>query len=94
MPKTIQQPDKFADCIFRNKKNINGCAILNDDVRCDPHKCMWRRTEETYFESLEKAMRNYEKRTGKKDYIDKFVLGIGIKEKFRRYLIRKAQSAC
>jgi 3-hydroxy-3-methylglutaryl CoA synthase len=53
---------------------------------------MWRHTEESYFASLERAMQNYEKRTGMKDYIEKNVFGITVKEKFRKYLNRKNAS--
>ena len=81
----------FVNCIFSNRKNINGCSILNDDVRCDPTVCMWRHTEETYFASLEKAMMNYIKRTGRRDYIDKCVFGITVKDRFRKYLKAKAK---
>lgn len=93
MAKKLTQNLCETNCLFRNKKHINGCSILNDDVKCEPTTCMWKHTEQTYFESLEKAMKNYEKRTGKKDYIDKYVFGITIKEKFHRYLVNKATVA-
>ena len=83
----------FVKCIFKTRSRTNGCAILNDDVKCDPATCLWRHTDETYFASLEKAMQNYEKRTGKKDYIDKCVFGITVKERFRKYLIAKKKFA-
>lgn len=91
MAKKLTQNLCAANCLFRNNKRINGCSILNDDVKCEPMTCVWRQTEQTYFESLERAMNNYEKRTGKKDYIDKNVLGIATKENFRRYLRNKAR---
>lgn len=79
------------NCIYATKRRENGCAILNDDVTCDPQNCMWRHTEETYFQSLEKAMLNYEKRTGRKDYIDRFmkILGNSWKERFVIWLRKK-----
>ncbi len=93
MPKTIQQQiPTYANCIFHNRKNSNGCSILHDKIKCDPATCMWRHTEESYFASLERAMQNYEKRTGMKDYIEKNVFGITVKEKFRKYLNRKNAS--
>lgn len=84
------QPQTYANCIFMNKKNINGCSILEDGVACDPTKCSWRHTEETYFASLLKAKNSYEKRTGKKDYVEKYVFGMSVREKFRKYLATHA----
>lgn len=78
-------------CIFSTKKQPNGCQILISSVACDPSKCMWRHTEETYFQSLEKAMHNYQKKTGRTDYIDKMmdVLGMSWKERFVNWLLQK-----
>lgn len=92
MPKINKQQPTYANCIFHNRKNANGCSILHDKIKCDPSTCTWRHTEESYFASLEKAMNNYENRTGMNDYIDKCVFGVTVKEKFRRYLANKKAS--
>lgn len=89
---TAQLPQyEFANCIFVNKKHINGCSILRDEVRCDPSTCLWRQTEDMYFASLEKAMHNYEKNTGRKDYIDKYVPSVTMRDRFKYYLLEKVQ---
>lgn len=85
-------PTNTCYCIFKNRKRVNGCAILNDDVVCNPETCTWKKTDEEYFASLEKAMRIYIKKTGMHDYIDKCVLGVGVQERFKSYLRQKARA--
>lgn len=78
----------FVDCIFSSNRFDNGCAAMRDDVKCDPDTCMWRHTEKTFFESLDKAALNYKKRTGRDDYIQtQKALPQALK---KRYLIYRA----
>lgn len=81
------------DCIYVNKKMLNCCAIIKDEYDCDPENCVWRKTDEMMFQSLYKAMQNYEKKTGRKDYINKYVLGSTLRERFKNWLRKQAASA-
>ena len=81
-----------AICIFANDKFRNGCSILNETAKCEPKKCMWRHTEETYFQSLEQAMKNYHKATGRTDYMaTQKALPDELKKRFAVYLAKKGE---
>lgn len=60
------------ECIFSTTKKINKCNLLNV-MRCDPERCMWRKTESDMLASYHKARLNYLKTHGKDDYI-KYVI--------------------
>lgn len=56
------------ECIFTNIKKLNKCNLL-DVNRCDPERCVFRKTERDMLESYHKARLNYIRLHGKDDYI-------------------------
>ena len=55
-------------CIYATDRLPNGCKILNI-VRCNPDRCMWKKTAQDYLMSLHKARLNYIRQHGKDEYI-------------------------
>lgn len=60
------------NCFFSCNNKRNKCNLVRDEYPCVPKTCKWHRTKEEYLESLFKACKNYERNTGRDDYVVKF----------------------
>lgn len=60
------------NCYYHCNDRPNGCNLVRDEYPCAPKTCKWHRTQEELLESLYKASMNYERATGKDDYVVRF----------------------
>lgn len=60
------------NCYYRDENKRNKCDLVRDEYPCCPKTCKWHRTKEELLESLYKAAVNYERATGRDDYVVKF----------------------
>ena len=60
------------NCYYHCNDRANKCNLVRDEYPCAPKTCKWHRTKEELIESLYKASKNYERATGKDDYVVRF----------------------
>lgn len=48
-------------CYFFTHKYQNGCALIDDQYRCEPERCVWFRTHEDMLNSYVRAVELYNK---------------------------------